>query len=272
MQAVIKRSSFVINIPSGLVEQWKNRLLHWAATFPVCVYLDSNSAHNHTQNQPMEKGWECLVAVGAKDLLACSVGQAFEALTQWKNNVGSDWMFGFMAYDLKNEVEALHSNHWDGVNMPDLAFFQPEIVITIRHHTLEIQVLEGDPEAVWQSVQQFSWPVDNSKWPSPELGPRMPKNQYIKTVEAIREHIIAGDLYEMNLCQEFYAEKTKIDPVAVFERLNGLAHSPFAAFMRWHDRCLLSASPERFLKKIGQKIISQPIKGTRKRGETPDED
>ena len=252
--------------------QWKNRLLHWAATFPVCVYLDSNTLHNKMQNTPVENEWECLLAIGAKNVLECSVGSAFEDLRQWKSNIGPDWLFGFMAYDLKNELEVLNSNHWDGVKMPDLAFFQPEILISIRHNNIDIQVLEGDPEAIWQSVQHFTLPVDNDKWPSAKLGPRMPKTQYIATVEAIREHIVAGDLYEMNLCQEFYSEQVTINPVAVFERLNKLAHSPFTAFLRWHDRYLLSASPERFLKKSGQKMISQPIKSNRKRGKTVEED
>jgi len=69
----------------------------------------------------------------------------------------------------------------------------------------------------------------------------------------------------MNLCQEFFSENTDLDPVAVFERLNGIGKAPFSTFMRWRDRYLLSASPERFLKKEGRKVMSQPIKGTRRR-------
>jgi para-aminobenzoate synthetase component I len=76
----------------------------------------------------------------------------------------------------------------------------------------------------------------------------------------------------VNLCQEFFAENTLLDPLAVFERLNALAEAPFSAFLRWQRRYLLSASPERFLKKTGRRVVSQPIKGTRRRGKNAEED
>ena len=76
----------------------------------------------------------------------------------------------------------------------------------------------------------------------------------------------------MNLCQEFFAEKTGLDPVAVFGRLNLIGLAPASAFLRWHERYLMSASPERFLQKRGSRLVSQPIKGTRRRGSTLQED
>jgi para-aminobenzoate synthetase component 1 len=76
----------------------------------------------------------------------------------------------------------------------------------------------------------------------------------------------------MNFCQEFFAEKKNLDAVAVFERLNWIGRAPSSAFMRWGDRFLMSASPERFLQKRGDRLVSQPIKGTRRRGATVDED
>ncbi len=266
------RRTFAANIPIIDTAIWKNKLLHWAATFPVCVYLDSNTVDAGSQKMPVETDWDCLVAMGSKNVLECPVGQAFEALARWRKEIGSDWHFGFMAYDLKNELETLRSDHWDGIKLPDLAFFQPDIVIAIRQKHIEVQTLDADPEAVWQQVKDYCVHENEVKGMPVYLSPRMSKNQYTTTVEAIREHIVAGDLYEMNLCQEFYAAQAIIDPVAVFERLNALAKAPFSAFMRWRDKFLLSASPERFLKKTGQKVISQPIKGTRKRGNSTKED
>ena len=76
----------------------------------------------------------------------------------------------------------------------------------------------------------------------------------------------------MNFCQEFYAENCGILPSEVFLRLNELSLAPYACFYKWNERYLLCASPERFMKKIGKTIISQPIKGTIKRGKTHKED
>jgi len=76
----------------------------------------------------------------------------------------------------------------------------------------------------------------------------------------------------MNFCQEFFAEGVRIDPLSMFDRLNQHSKAPFSAYYRLRDRYLLCASPERFLKKEGAKIISQPIKGTIRRGGDPKED
>ncbi|HMG82080.1 MAG TPA: anthranilate synthase component I family protein, partial [Ferruginibacter sp.] len=71
--------------------------------------------------------------------------------------------------------------------------------------------------------------------------------------------------YELNFCQEFYAEPASIDPIAVYQQLTKLSPNPFAALYKLNDRYCLCASPERYLKKMGETVISQPIKGTAKR-------
>ena len=76
----------------------------------------------------------------------------------------------------------------------------------------------------------------------------------------------------MNFCQEFFAENTALDPVAFFLKLNEAAQAPFSAFYKLNDQYLACASPERFLKKTNNQLISQPIKGTSRRGKTPEED
>ena len=88
----------------------------------------------------------------------------------------------------------------------------------------------------------------------------------------IKKHISKGDIYEMNFCQEFYSRKTEIFPPELYLGLNRLSPSPFSAYMKYGRKYLISSSPERFLAKRGEKIISQPIKGTIRRGQDPDED
>ncbi|MCH7535945.1 MAG: anthranilate synthase component I family protein [Bacteroidetes bacterium] len=94
----------------------------------------------------------------------------------------------------------------------------------------------------------------------------------IQKVGQIKEHIQQGDIYEMNFCQEFYADNAVIDPVEVYMGLNEKSPAPFSCFYKFKEKFLISSSPERFLKKTGNKIISQPIKGTVKRGKSDVED
>lgn len=268
------------------LQEVKDRLLAWAGTYAVAVYLDSNEYPNNRHHT-----WECLVAAGAADRLEANAGQAFPQFRQFYEEK-QDWLFGFFGYDLKNEVEKLHSRNPDGIGLPDLFFFQPEIVVGIR----SLKFKEGEnPDDPAYRLEVFSLkPLDkdfarfsglytqaetsNSKLhpeasgSNSKLHPRIPKPAYLHTVEAIRRHIIEGDLYEMNLCQEFFSENAEIDPLHTFRRLNRLARAPFSAYLRCNDRHVLCASPERFLRKEGDTLVSQPIKGTRRRHPDATED
>jgi para-aminobenzoate synthetase component 1 len=215
------------------------------------------------------------VAVGAHQLVEAPAGQAFNALEQMQQLRREDWLFGFFSYDLKNELEQLHSLQPDGVGLPDLGFFCPETVVSIkkgeRGYRMEIACLNGTPEEIVKQIAD-TLPAAGKASDSVALQARIPRDTYLQTVEAIRGHIAGGDIYEMNFCQEFYAEGVQINPLEVYQRLKVIGKAPFSCFLRWGDRYLLSASPERFLQKSGLKLLSQPIKGTRKRGATAAED
>lgn len=94
---------------------------------------------------------------------------------------------------------------------------------------------------------------------------RLSREEYIQKVKALQGHILRGDCYEINFCQEFYAEGVEIDPVAVYRKLNGLSPNPFSVLYKLEDKYLICASPERFLYREGRRIVSQPIKGTARR-------
>lgn len=275
------------NFPIDDLVSWKKLLLFWAASQEYGIYLDSNrfGLRSNSSKTPKEriseiKGWECLAAADASQILEANAGKAFEQLKTLQQNQ-DQWLFGFFSYDLKNEVEQLSSQHFDGIGLPDLGFFQAGTVVSIQpkfdEHSsavvfsLEIQTNSATPEAVFERIKNATpssfCDIDSTK--AVKLSPRISKPEYLKTVDAIRRHIAEGDIYEMNFCQEFFAENAKIDPLKVFERLNDIGKAPFTTFLRWRDRYLLSASPERFLKKAAQKLITQPIKGTRRRGNTP---
>ncbi|MBK5269686.1 MAG: anthranilate synthase component I family protein, partial [Bacteroidia bacterium] len=101
---------------------------------------------------------------------------------------------------------------------------------------------------------------------------RISKEKYISVVRQLKQHILRGDCYEINYCQEFFAEHSVIDPVAVYKKLSAVSPNPFSALYKMNDQWLICASPERFLKKRGNEILSQPIKGTSKRNVTDADD
>lgn len=219
---------------------------------------------------------DCLLAVGAaSQLLKKNEQGAFDALKKKVDNE-RDWLFGYLTYDLKNDVEPrLSSNNFDGIGFPAMHFFQPEVVIEIASQHITIHNLNEAPEKTFNAILATQTPHHDYKpgqTLQTKITPRISRTTYLDTVHAIRQHILRGDIYEMNFCQEFFAEGYLLDVPIAFHKLNGLGKAPFSAFYRLGERHLLCASPERFLKKAGNKLISQPIKGTMRRGRTTDED
>lgn len=246
---------------------FKEQILSWAQQFREVVFLDSNSYPQQYSN------FDCILAVDAFTSLKTDYYNVFEDLKQYQQNT-KDWLFGYLSYDLKNGIENLHSDNFDGLNFPDLFFFQPKKVFLLKGNELEIQYLmlcddevEEDFEGIVESRK--------SKVESDEklnIQQRISKELYIQKVNKMLEHIHIGDMYEANFCMEFYAENAVINPLEKFQRLNEISQAPFSVFFKNYKHYLLSASPERYLKKVGDKIISQPIKGTSKRFVDPIED
>jgi para-aminobenzoate synthetase component 1 len=151
----------------------------------------------------------------------------------------------------------------------DLYFFAPLHIIIIKGNGLE--VIADDPQTVFDGIET-QIPNFDDQLPSVKIQSLFNKAEYLDTVRKIQSHISRGDIYVTNFCQEFFAENAAIDPLAVFLKLNEISPNPFSAFFKCRDNYILCASPERFLAKRSNKLISQPIKGTAKRGETVAED
>ena len=238
------------------VAVFKQKALAWAAKFDTLCYLDSNSF-----NDPYSK-FDTLIAIGAKAKLKAAAGDAFEQLAAFRaNNPG--WITGFFGYDLKNEAENLRSDNPDYLEFPDLYFFAPEILISIKGNTVEI--IGENWEGILDVPEERLELSRDKKQSGINLQPRFSRSEYIETVEKIQQHIVRGDIYVTNFCQEFYAEDTEIEPLSIFQNLNGLSPTPFSTFFKWDGNYIICASPERFLAKRGSKLISQPIKGTARR-------
>lgn len=155
------------------------------------------------------------------------------------------------------------------MEFPDCFFFVPKHILLIRGNTLEVQ---SDQINLYQEIQNFKNPIlDYDQQEQKIIRQRFSKDEYIRQVKDIQNRISAGDIYETNFCMEFYGE-SPILPLTTFHRLNNSSDAPFSAYFRWFDKYIICASPERFLAKRSLKLISQPIKGTAKRGNTPEED
>lgn len=240
-------------------ELFKNQLLHWSQQFREVVFLDSNNYHQK------QSSFDCVLAADAFTSIKTDYHNAFEDLKQYQQQT-RDWLFGYLSYDVKNDVEELHSSNFDGLHFPDLFFFQPKKLFLIKGNQIEVQYLQlcdDEFENDFFAIQNNSKPQTPN--PKPEIFQRISKENYIAKVDQMLEHIHRGDIYEANFCMEFYAENATIDPIQIYQKLNAISKPPFALFFKNKEQYLLCASPERYLRKEGNKVISQPIKGTAKR-------
>ena len=205
---------------------------------------------------------ECLAAIGAKRLIRADNGISLAQLQSFIETKSS-WLFGHLAYDLKNEIEGLSSSHPDHIQFPDFFFFEPEIII--RLNDTEMIIESEEPEKVFASINSGSSEFSLAPDLPLKIESRILRKNYCSIINRLKQHILRGDCYEINFCQEFFANDAVIQPIAINERLSRISPNPFSALYRLEDKWLICASPERFLKKSGNKILSQPIKGTSKR-------
>ncbi|HWB91529.1 MAG TPA: anthranilate synthase component I family protein, partial [Puia sp.] len=216
--------------------------------------------------------FECLLAAGAVDTFSAGAGEAFPALRSWTLDHPGDWLFGNFGYDLAAETEpspaietepspATKIPHPDPIGFPDLFFFVPETVIRLEKDSVHIATFRPDPATIWQEICG-STPPAPAQIPQITFTPRFTRDEYLATVDALQRHILRGDCYEINFCQEFFALSRHVEPYAVWQALSLASPNPFSVFYRLNDRYLFCASPERFLKKTGATLLCQPIKGT----------
>ncbi len=247
------------------IDDFKVKLLSWAQQFEVFAWMDSNDY------QQKYTSYDAILAIGVHNSLLCNCKNSFEKLSNFRNNI-SDFIFGYFAYDLKNDIEDLTSKNFDGLDFPDMYFFQPKKIFLLKGNTLEIRYLselENEIESDLKNVEiQKDKYLNYKKYfgkKKNQIKQRISKEKYVEKLESILNHINRGDIYELNFCQEFFIENEVIDPLLVYQKLNEISKPPFATFFKINDKFLLSASPERFAKKQGNRIISQPIKGTARR-------
>ena len=246
------------------------KMLNWANRFSISVFLDNNEYDNHRYSF-----YECLVAVEPSSVFSSGedAAEVLDKLHEWHVQ-HQDWLFGHIAYDYKNSLfKTSASSKQNRFRFPDLLFYCPQTVcrISADKQTLTIETVHASPQAIFEEIQKQPL-ASEYHLPQINFRKRLDKEAYLQTITKLKEHIRNGDCYEINFCNEAYATDVVLNPLAVFHQLNQSAPAPFAAFYKYNNQYLLCSSPERYLCKQGDRLISQPIKGTIKRGKDEAED
>lgn len=254
----MNRATATYTIPEGQLENFKKRMLNWSQEFSILLFLDSNGHNDKNSN------YECLLACGVDDIVP--VSDDLSALSSY-SAAKEDWLFGHIGYDYKNALEPrLPFPQHDNTGFDNIFFFRPKVVCYIKtgSNELIIESLTDTPDNIYDKIKSSSVNIPD-KLPDVSFEKRTSRETYLDVVNKLREHIRNGDCYEINYCNECYAENVKLTPLNAFAVLNKLSAPPFAVYYRNHDKYMMCASPERYLQKKGSKVISQPIKGTARR-------
>lgn len=231
--------------------QWKEKLLYWAEPKFSFFAMTLGNQHDYPQ-----QAFESYFFAGSRRLTEEEV---------WQNQL---FKVGIIGYDFKNQVEALESNNPSFFDLPELCFFEPSLIFKLDENGIFSQ--EKISFEILKEIESQILPENPSV--SCSIFPQISRESYLKSVQRIQNEILEGNTYEANFCQAYTGDFETWDPIAAFLRLNELSKMPFAALFKAKDKWLVSASPERFLKKKESKLIAQPIKGTVKRGSTLEED
>lgn len=226
---------------------FKIRMLNWLRRFNIFSLLDNSGyslPHQH---------YEYLAAAGCRRL------HHFHTLNGLNESVRpGNWYFGHFAYSLAESLYGLTPKA-DSVGFPPVSFFEPQIVVAIQGEA--VIVYAEDADRAWNEINAAG-DEPPAFAGSVEVQLHTNREQYLADVRKIQQHILRGDCYELNYCIEFSSDNASADPAALFYRLMEVSPAPFSVLYRLDDSYLICSSPERFLKKDGQALLSQPMKGT----------
>jgi para-aminobenzoate synthetase component 1 len=241
-----------------MLKEIRDKLPHWLSQFEHAVLLDSNFISSAGGNDTYEfiAGW------AGKEAKAFSNAEALNGKGKWK--------LGYICFESLHKQYGIEDRINSETGFEGRFFFEPEVLIYMLKGSNDI-IVEGAGENVLDAIRESVIPGQKRRG-SINLVQSVSREQYLDAVQRIKEHIVEGDFYEMNFCIDFHAHGVQIDPASVFKNLTTISPTPFASFVKHADKILLCASPERFLKREGEKIIAQPIKGTERRSADEEED
>ena len=230
-------------------QSFRNRMLNWANRFNIFCFLDHND-YEHSN-----ASFDCLLAADSTNEIRLSNNNSLSELRAFQA-INKEWLFGHLNYP---------SAQNDPMGFPPGFFFTPAHLISLKGNEVTLQTSSADPFTVLSEIEQTSNQLHRGSDASIQIEQLISQQAYLQALEKIKNHIQRGDCYEINFCQPFLATDVYVNPLWLFQRLNEVSPNPFAACYKWNNSYCLCASPERFLAKKGNRLISQPIKGTAKR-------
>lgn len=191
----------------------------------------------------------------------------WEALQMFREQFDS-WLFGYLGYDLKNHIEQLNSHNSDAIEAPDLYFMVPGFVLEQDRHTLQTKIIKGELPSE-ENFKMFSKSSSNFEVQDPE--PQLSMDDYLNCIKRAQQAIADGDFYEINLSHQLRGGFSG-SSLSLYESMKKIGPVPFGAYIQTSDWAACCQSPERFLRKEGKTVFTQPIKGTAQRGKNRRED
>ncbi|MGB1218546.1 MAG: chorismate-binding protein [Flavobacteriales bacterium] len=237
----------------------KAQVLHWAQAFDYYCFFDSN-------------GYKSGFGLDQFDWMlgVSSVENSFSSRTipeQLELNHSDLPLFFHLTYEAKNTLEPLlKSKNKASHTLDCYRQMQPDFVLFSKNKQLFLIGDEKQIEGLEQSKALEIEPFDQ------KLEFQSTKSDYFKAFESCQKALQAGEIYEINLCQEVVIRDLDSSPESIFHHLNTSSKAPFSALMKWKNYSILSASPERFLCRENNILFSQPIKGTRPRSKDQTKD
>jgi len=243
------------------IKLFKEKIILFSKENTCSIVLNSNNSSST---------YDLVFAYGVNSHISSSMN-SLQKLDSFINKT-NDWLFGFLSYELKNEIENLKSKNIINHNIPNLYFFQPNTVVLVKDNVINLLCLpNNDPDTEFHKIINYT-SNNESSVKKHNLYQRFSKIEYLNTVNKIKERIRLGDIYELNFCIDYFSDNSIINPFKSYKYLNSLTESPMSVFFKFKSLYLISSSPERFVKKIGNKIITEPIKGTIRRVKNLKED
>ena len=210
-----------------------------------------------------------ILTFGIESEIKVSGKNSLNKLQEFIDKHKDSYIFGCLSYDLKNDIENLSSSNFDGLGFPDLHFWKPKYVVRLQKENYIF--LQGEKNSeIFDFLNYFMEEETDANFHkfNIQFQSRTSKENYIQNVIKLKEYIQRGDIYEVNYCQEFYAENVEINyPLDTYFKLNNISKAPFSGFLQIGDYLVFCGSPERYIQKKDNKLISQPIKGTAARNE-----
>ncbi len=215
-----------------------------------------------------------LLAFGEGETIILKKNDSLQKLQEFIDQQKGNYLFGYLSYDLKEQLHGLKSQNNDGLLFPETYFWKPKYVVNLHKESVDFLQGEKNNESLNFISQFLEEETDQNFHPHNfEFKARISREEYITKILKIKEHIQLGNIYELNFCQEYYAENVEIPyEIDTYFKLNTITQAPYSSYFKFGDFDIFCGSPERFLKKEGNKLLSQPIKGTAPRGGSEAED